>query len=41
MTEPELGHPFIRLAFSYVPQRDIFEAIQRLGRAFEKATRSS
>jgi 2-aminoadipate transaminase len=41
MTEPDLGHPFIRLAFSYVPQRDIFEAIQRLGRAFETATRAS
>lgn len=38
MTEPELGHPYIRLAFSYVPQKDIFESIQRLGRAFEKAT---
>jgi 2-aminoadipate transaminase len=38
MTEPELGFPYIRLAFSYVPQQDIFEAIQRLGRALEKAT---
>jgi 2-aminoadipate transaminase len=38
MTESELGYPFIRLAFSYVPQQDIFEAIQRLGRAFETAT---
>jgi 2-aminoadipate transaminase len=38
MTKPELGLPYIRLAFSYVPQQDIFESIQRLGRAFEKAT---
>jgi len=38
MTKPELGHPYIRLAFSYVPQKDIFDSIQRLGRAFEKAT---
>ena len=38
MTKPELGLPYIRLAFSYVPQKDIFESIQRLGRAFEKAT---
>jgi 2-aminoadipate transaminase len=41
MTEPELGLPFIRLAFSYVPQKDIFEAIQRLGRALEKATKTA
>jgi 2-aminoadipate transaminase len=37
MTEPQLGWPYIRLAFSYVPEKDIYEAIQRLGRALEKA----
>jgi 2-aminoadipate transaminase len=37
MTEPELGLPYIRLAFSYVPKSEIFEAIQRLGRSLEKA----
>lgn len=39
MTKADLGYPYIRLAFSYVPQKDIFEAIQRLGRALERATR--
>jgi 2-aminoadipate transaminase len=39
MTNPELGYPYFRLAFSYVPQEDIFEAIQRLGRALDKAAR--
>lgn len=39
MTKAELGLPYIRLAFSYVPQTDIFEAIQRLGRALERAIR--
>ena len=39
MTKPEFGWPYIRLAFSYVPEKDIHEAIQRLGRALERATR--
>ncbi|MGI8553536.1 MAG: PLP-dependent aminotransferase family protein [Dehalococcoidia bacterium] len=37
MAEPELGKRYFRLAFSYVPEAQIFEAIQRLGRALEKA----
>ncbi len=37
MAAPELGWPYIRLAFSYVPEKDIHEAIQRLGRALDKA----
>ena len=39
MTDPALGLPYIRLAFSYVPQDQIFEAIRRLGRALETAVR--
>jgi DNA-binding transcriptional MocR family regulator len=34
------GSQFIRLAFSFVAEREIEEAIRRLGRALERASRS-
>ena len=37
MVKPELGRRNFRLAFSQVPEDQIFEAIQRLGRALEKS----
>lgn len=39
MLQPELGRRNFRLAYSYVPEEQIFEAIQRLGRALEKSAR--
>jgi 2-aminoadipate transaminase len=39
MATPELGRHNFRLAFSQVPEEQIFDAIQRLGRALEKAER--